>query len=189
MSPTLNISLIFFKSFLVKELDSNDLQCCKYCHLFSDLSSMTTFHYKTVRIHKLSNFVSRIGMDLIQFLISHDNTHKLVHKKCHSKSYHNDIEHHIIPNTLFNVVFCFPKRFFSNLFNSMQAKPGCQGRNLTNFGFWILDNLIIKRGHVQSSLMNWRPCQYPFNTKPNCEPRRRGRWVLHGYFFQLAHFS
>jgi hypothetical protein len=46
-------------------------------------SSMTTFHYRHVRMHNTSDVVSIIEMDLIRVSIMHDNMCILIHEKCH----------------------------------------------------------------------------------------------------------
>ena len=80
-----------------------DLQCCNYCHLWSDFSSkfkssMTILHHKLL--------TKKVGFWPINELIHHhDNICSLIHKKCHPKSYHNDIKWHMTLNIIFSVAW------------------------------------------------------------------------------------
>jgi hypothetical protein len=74
---------------LNKHSGIDDWQCSQILSLTrSNYSSnfqscMIIYYYKYVRMHNIPNFVSIIGMDIIQSSIIHDITCKLNHKNCH----------------------------------------------------------------------------------------------------------
>lgn len=109
------------------------------CFLIQIQSSMTIFHSTNVRMQNIPNFISIIGMEVIQISIIHFN---------HKKSYQSHIKYHTTP-WLLNIPHNISCRPFQNLtLSPMKESKNQRPDHLKN---------LKPKSFVSTSSSIWRP--------------------------------